>query len=50
MGNFTINLLKKLYDIITDIIALVVALFLGLSPILLPLFGILLGGYMTSIF
>lgn len=50
MGVFTINLIKKICDIITDIIALVIALFLGLSPVLLPLCGVLLGGYITSIF
>ena len=50
MGNFTINLFKKLYDITTDIIALVIVLFLGLSPILLPLCGVLLGGYITRLF
>ena len=50
MGTFTINLFKKIYNIITDIIALIITLFLGLSPILLPFLGILLGGYITSIF
>ena len=50
MGTFAINLLKKIYDIITDMIALIIALFLGLSPILFPLCGVLLGGYITSLF
>ena len=44
------NIIKKMHNIITDIIALVIALFLGLSPILLPLCGVLLGGYITNIF
>lgn len=50
MGTFTINLFKKMYDIVTDIIALVIAFYIGLAPITLPITAILLGGYMTSIF
>lgn len=50
MRNFTINLLKKLYDIITDIIAIIIALYIGLAPITMSLTAILLGGYITSIF
>lgn len=50
MENFTINLFKKMYDIVTDIIALVIAFYIGLVPITLPITAILLSGYMTSIF
>lgn len=50
MGTFTINLLKKLYDIITDIIAIIIALYIGLAPITMSLTAILLGGYITNIF
>lgn len=50
MGNFTINLFKKLYDIFTDIIAIIIVLYIGLAPITITLTAILLGGYMTSIF
>lgn len=50
MGNFTINLFKKLYDIFTDIIAIIIALYLGLAPITISLTAIIFGGYITSIF
>ena len=50
MGTFTINLFKKIYDIITDIIAIIIALYIGLAPITMSLTAILLGGHMTSIF
>ncbi len=50
MGTFTINLLKKMYDIITDILALFIAFYIGLAPITLPVTAILLGGYITNIF
>lgn len=50
MKNFTINLLKKIYDIVTDIIALVIAFYIGLAPITISLTAIIFGGYITSIF
>lgn len=50
METFTINLFKKIYDIVTDIIALVIAFYIGLAPITLPITAILLGGYITSLF
>lgn len=50
MENFTINLFKKLYDIITDIIAIIIALYIGLAPITISLTAIIFGGYITSIF
>lgn len=50
MGTFAINLLKKIYDIITDILAIIIALYIGLAPITISLTAILLGGYITSIF
>lgn len=50
MGTFTINLLKKLYDIITDIIAIIIVLYIGLAPITIGLTAIIFGGYITSIF
>ena len=50
MGTFTINLFKKMYDIVTDIIAIIIALYIGLAPITMSLTAILLGGYITSIF
>lgn len=50
MGTFTINLLKKLYDIITDIIAIIIVLYIGLAPITMSLTAIIIGGYITSIF
>ena len=50
MGNFTINLLKKIYDIITDIIAIIIAFYIGLAPITLSITAIIFGGYITSIF
>ena len=50
MGNFTINLFKKMYDIVTDIIAIIIVLYIGLAPISISLTAILLGGYITSIF
>lgn len=49
MGSFTINLFKKMYDIVTDIIALVIAFYIGLAPITISLTAILLGGYITNI-
>lgn len=50
MENFTINLFKKLYDIITDIIAIIIAFYIGLAPITISLTAIILGGYITNIF
>lgn len=50
MGTFAINLLKKIYDIITDIIAIIIALYIGLAPITMSLTAILLGGYIINIF
>ena len=50
MENFTINLSKKLYDIITDIIAIIIAFYIGLAPITISLTAIILGGYITNIF
>lgn len=50
MGTFAINLLKKIYDIITDILALFIAFYIGLAPITLSITAIILGGYITNIF
>lgn len=50
MGTFTINLFKKIYDIVTDILAIIITLYIGLAPITLSITAILLGGYITSIF
>ena len=50
MENFSINLFKKLYDIITDIIAIIIAFYIGLAPITISLTAIILGGYITNIF
>lgn len=50
MKTFIINLFKKVYDIITDIIAIIITFYIGLAPITISLTAIIFGGYITSIF